>query len=310
MIKTLKITSIVAAVAAIGFVIFVGVFGLNGDADIEKVLSSPGAVEKFKKLATKDTAKQDQVSPLVKQAKAFALRINPPPPPKPKTPKITPTKKPTAKKPIPKPKTQINTKFNLVATCRYEKFPQKSMALLDMPAKGLKWYHQGEEVGHLTIEEIKDGSIVLYKAGQENSRISMPVVKTKSLLKNEDSVPEEPKVTETTILPDMLTLPESVSDAPLPFPKPEVDRRVSPSRRSRKVRPTPKQPSPDQRKKSIEDSIASIRNIMTNYKAPESSENESKAEDLKTWGQLLNSLEKDFENIQEEDNSDANLPEE
>ena len=90
---------------------------------------------------------------------------------------------PGAPKKAPKPKAAtVNNKFKLVATCNYEDQPEKSMALLDMPAKGLKWYRQGQEVNHLVIHQINDGNIVLYKGGVENSVATMPVVNKKTLL--------------------------------------------------------------------------------------------------------------------------------
>ena len=48
----------------------------------------------------------------------------------------------------PRPKAPVTAKFKLVATCRYEDQPEKSLALLNMSAKGLKWFRQGEKVGH------------------------------------------------------------------------------------------------------------------------------------------------------------------
>ena len=142
----------------------------------------------------------------------------------------------------------------------------------------------------------------------------MPVVEKKSLLKDKASVPEQPEITETVVLPDLLVPPESISDAPslMPEPKPDVTKRVSPSRRSRKVRPAPTRPSPDQRKKSLENSITSIRNIMSKPKSSESTGDEGKAEELKMWNQLLNSLEKEHKEIENipESNPNEDLPKE
>lgn len=316
MIKTLKITSLFAVVAAVGFVTFLGVFGLKGDEEIEKFLNVPGVVETFKKLATKTDKSSDQISPLVKQAQAFARIINPPPPPKPKSkPKKTAPKKITKSKPVPpKPKVPVNTKFKLIATCRYEKDPTKSMALLDMPAKGLKWFRQGEEVNHLIIEQIEDGNIVLYKSGKENSRISMPVVKKRSLLKSnlvpnsqpDSEIEHEPVADVFSLLkaagsPDKASaitdkvqeIPETVS----PRPKPRAKKRTLPRRKTRKVRTAPPEPTLEERKTSIDDSIKRIRSIMN------SSEDDQQADETKkTWMGLLKSLETERKKLEKPDN--------
>ena len=286
MIKTLKITSLFAAAAAAGFVIFLGVFELKGDEEIEKFLNSPGVVETFKKLAMKTNKSSDQISPLVKQARAFARIINPPAPPKPKPAKSAPKKTAKLKPARPKPKVAVKAKFKLLATCRYEKDPAKSMALLDMPAKGLKWFRQGEEVNHLIIEQITDGGIILYKSGKENSKISMPVVEKKSLLKNDliaHSQPE-PAADLFSVLKEFAP-PDEVYKTPEttnPLPKPKSNKRTLPRRKTRKVRTAPPEPTLDQRKTSIDNSITNIRKIMTR-----SAEDDPQTEDIqKTWMRL------------------------
>ena len=93
MIKTLKITTLVAAVLCVVLVVTVTAFGLKGDPEIEKFLDSPSIIEELKKVLGQAEATTDQVSPLVKQAQAFALRIDPPPLP------VTPRKGPAIAKP-------------------------------------------------------------------------------------------------------------------------------------------------------------------------------------------------------------------
>ena len=103
MMKTLKVASILVAMCAVGSVVFVVVLGIQGDQQIEELLNSPGAIEEFRKLAKTTDKSQDQVSPLVKFAKDFALRINPPPPPKPpkapSKPRVARKEKPAPPKP-------------------------------------------------------------------------------------------------------------------------------------------------------------------------------------------------------------------
>jgi len=301
MIKTLKITSLFAVAAAAGFVIFLGVFGLKGDEEIEKFLNSPGVVETFKKLAMKTEKSSDQISPLVKQARAFARIINPPAPPKPKPAKSVPQGTAKSKPARPKPKVAVNAKFKLLATCRYEKDPAKSMALLDMPAKGLKWFRQGEEVNHLIIEQITDGGIILYKSGKENSRISIPVIEKKSLLKSDLTAHSQPAP--AVNLPFGLKVPAPPDEVhktpetinPLPGQKP--NKRTLPRRKTIKVRTAPPKPTLEQRKTSIDNSIATIRNIMTG-----STKDNPQTDDIqKTWRGLLKSLETERQNLEKPD---------
>jgi len=80
MIKTLRITSFVAVILAVVFFVFPVIFGVRGDEQVEQFLSSPGVIEKFSKAkGDKDRRSESQISPLVKEAQAFALYLNPPP---------------------------------------------------------------------------------------------------------------------------------------------------------------------------------------------------------------------------------------
>ncbi len=327
MLKTLKITSILVALTALAVVVMLVIFGLKGDVGIEEYLGLPGAVEKFRKLAKPANGQQDATSPLVNAALAFVLRIDPPPPPKPK-PKSRPKSKPkpvvakvTPKKapPPPKPKKKVvNVKFKLVATCRYDDRPEKSLALLNLTSKGTKWFRQGEEVGHLVIQEIKDGSIVLYKDGQENSEISVPKVvsKIRSLLKSDQdastSKPGSSDPSVTLVKPSKKTAstqpePDVVRNRVRRAPNPAAAtatrpsttpasatttrrpaRRV-PNRRvtSRKPTPRPKPQTPEERKASLDKSIAGVKDAIGRTKGKNASK------DMEIWQKLLDSLEKD-----------------
>ena len=80
MIKTLRITSITAAILAVVFFILPTVFGIRSDKQSEQFLNSVGAIEKFNEAkGNKSRKSEERTSPLVKQAKAFSLYLNPPP---------------------------------------------------------------------------------------------------------------------------------------------------------------------------------------------------------------------------------------
>lgn len=182
MIKTLRITSIVAAVLAVivvVFFVFSVVFG--SDERIKELLSSPGVIKKFEKtVGNKPRGDASQESPLVKQAGAFALYLNPP---KPKTPK-TATGRTTGiiRGPAATPK------FKVIGTSCYKGRPELSIALIDEPGKGLHWVRQSSKVGHLLIEQIKDGLIVV-KDNKGTFEIMAEQKPETSLLEGASAVP-------------------------------------------------------------------------------------------------------------------------
>ncbi|MDH4239576.1 MAG: hypothetical protein OEW48_08445, partial [Phycisphaerae bacterium] len=193
MIKTLRITTIIAAFLAVGLLAFPVVYGNWGDEEIEKFLKSPGAIEKFNKAKGAKVNTGSQVSPLVKQATLFAMIINPPPPP---PAPINRAKPPEARKvvSIPVPLGPVTTKFKLIGTSYYASRPALSLAYIDEPGKGLHWVRQGSNVAHLLIEEVKDGSIIV-KDRETTVTLVAERAPKKSLIKGETTS------TSTTTLP-------------------------------------------------------------------------------------------------------------
>ena len=159
MVKTLRITTIIAALLAAGFLIFPAVLEARGDKAIEEFLKSPGAIEKFQRARGDQAEGEGQISPLVKQARAFALYLNPP-----KRPARTATR-PSRPQPAPRPKV-TSAKFKLVGTSFYALHPDLSLAMIDEVGKGIRWVRQSGRVGHLVIEQIKDGLVVVKDGGR------------------------------------------------------------------------------------------------------------------------------------------------
>ncbi|MBC8379067.1 MAG: hypothetical protein H8E62_07830, partial [Planctomycetes bacterium] len=85
MLKTLRITSLIAFVLAVCGVILILLWGLKGRPDIKDFLQTPGITEILKKPGEVEKDDKEPVSPLVTQAHEFALRIVPPSPPEPPT---------------------------------------------------------------------------------------------------------------------------------------------------------------------------------------------------------------------------------
>ncbi len=179
MIKTLRITSVAAVALAVVFFAFPAVFGVRGDQQTERFLNSAGVIEKFNKLRSGKSAKgRSQVSPLVKQAEAFALYLDPP------KPKIKTVVKPDELRdiPLPRPDVVSASKFTLIGTSYYASHPELSLALIDEVGKGLHWVRQSGKVGHLIIEEVKAGLVVV-RDGQRTFELAPQRLKKRSLLK-------------------------------------------------------------------------------------------------------------------------------
>lgn len=193
MIKTLRITTIIAAALAVVVLALPVVFGGRRDKDMQGFLNSASVVERFKQAAggsAHTTSAQD--SPLVKQAQAFARFLNPPRP-----------RRPIPHTPIgpPRPKTPVAPKFGLVGTSYYAANPELSLAFINEPGKGLRWVRQGSQIGHVAIEQVKDGLIVL-RDGQRTFEMTVPPPPKTTLLDTgpaTSSVPGRPASPQATV---------------------------------------------------------------------------------------------------------------
>lgn len=225
MIKTLRITTFIAAILAVGVLAFPVVYGYRGDEQIEKFLNSPGAIERFKKAKGNKVKPGSQVSPLVKQAGLFGLYLNPPKQaPAPKSPRTPVARTPTT---ITEPPKVFSTKFTLIGTSYYASRPELSLAYIDEPGKGLHWVRQGDMVSHLVIQEVKDGSVIVKNRDELNTLVVARTPK-KSLLKSDNtskSTSVMPGVSST--ITSTASVQTSVKPA-LPLPTPSAaDRAVA-----------------------------------------------------------------------------------
>ena len=166
MIKTLRITSVVAAILAGIFFVFPVVYGVRSDERIDEFLKLPSVREKFEDAAdNKANTGESRVSPLVEQAEAFALYLNP--------------LKPTMRKAAKGAKTTnfadrlpVTPKFKVFATSYFAENPELSQALIDEPGKGRYWIRQSSKVGHLLVEQVKDGLVVV-KSSKETFELEI-----------------------------------------------------------------------------------------------------------------------------------------
>ena len=165
MINLLRIISLIAAVLAIVFFVFPIVYGVDRDEQVKDFLKTPEIREQFENAADSRINKnKDLTSPLVQQARAFASYLNP---------------KPTARRARMGSKASnianslpVTPKFKLRCTSYCADDPNLSLALIDEPGKGRHWVRQSNRVGHLLIEQIKDGLIVI-KGSKESFEMTI-----------------------------------------------------------------------------------------------------------------------------------------
>jgi hypothetical protein len=289
MLKLVKMVSVLAVLLAFLTVSTIGylmVFGNTRINDRANLLAEESAIESFLKALGTRLPNKNQISPLVKQAGILALRINPPKPKVKPTPVAGNNKPVPVKKTVVKPVRKVSTKFSLLATCQYENFPEKSLALVDLTAKGHQWIREGDEVGHLTVHKITDGSVILYQNGKEHSIINLPDQPESKLLK---------KVTVTT--PKVVEIKAIERIVKPLLPKTEV----KPTRQKTVRQPQPHKlpvkpaPQPQPRKlpakltKSAKEMMSAIGNIIKETEALP--DKDKQADDVKLWAEVLKKLE-------------------
>jgi hypothetical protein len=167
MINTLRITGVIAVILAGVLFVFPVVFGVRNDALINEFLGSPGAREKFEKAtSSKAQNNEERASPLVQQAEAFALYLNPP---KSSVAAASRDQKATG---LVRPLQSVSPKFKVFATTYFHNNPEMSRALIDEPGRGRHWVRQSSTVGHLVIDQVKDG-IVVVKSNEETFEVPL-----------------------------------------------------------------------------------------------------------------------------------------
>jgi hypothetical protein len=183
----LRITTIIAVIAAVVLLILPVVYGVRKDPKIEDILKAKNAVDKFMATRGQNPARDDEkTSPLVKEAMKYSNTINPPPPPPSEAPSA-----PVAQETRP---IVVTPKFDLIGTSYYPQRPESSYALINEPGKGYNWVKQGSNVEHLVISDIKDGSITV-KDGQKTSEMKVPVQESwRNLLKKPSASDAQPAI--------------------------------------------------------------------------------------------------------------------
>jgi hypothetical protein len=166
MIKLLYIIGFLALISAGALFLPFGIILLQGEPQ-EKNNPEISVIEKFQTLqSSSKNNNQIFISPLVKQARLYALYLNPPEPPTPKI--ISQPQKPVHRPLVTTPK------FRLLSTSYYRCNPEKSLALVSEPGKGDHWIAKGERVGNFIVERVEKGSIV-YRVGNQSHEMKIAI---------------------------------------------------------------------------------------------------------------------------------------
>jgi hypothetical protein len=268
MVKTLRITTILIAVAALGFIIFIAAKGIASDESIEEFLATLGIAEQLQAGSAVKSDAIEQDTPLIRQAKAFALRINPPPPPEPVRTEPTPEEI--------RPQATITAKFKLVGTSYYAGNEKNSWALIDEIGKGWHWVKEGEKIGYLVIEKIGMGAVLIRDGS-----------KTYELTAESEQKPDY--VTSFTGKGEDKTIPAWQGKGSTLTEATSTDQTSVSSTEN-------VQPEPEPTKEEMQDNINWLKQIQDNPEklgmAPE------EANELKGLGEILKSFETQIQNTE------------
>ncbi len=275
MTKALRITSIIVAAAAVLLIILPAVFSSGMDEQTQSLLDSPGVLESLKK--TTAVADTSTVSPLVQQARKFANYLNPPPPPKSARPAPVSNNRPSIR-----PQTEVSAKFDLLGTSYYPLRPELSLALIDEPGKGLRWIRQSSKIGHLVVEEVNDGKVVI-RDGTRTYELPAKRTPKRSLIKGESSQG-------TQALPS--DVPRTTAPpSPTVIANPSRFRRPAPRSDARNDTPTVNPPEPQQDYQSSKDFTPSKKDVIFEQFIKETEGIEDPNEWLKRADELMEQLE-------------------
>ncbi|MFA5784847.1 MAG: hypothetical protein WC962_08195, partial [Phycisphaerae bacterium] len=244
------------------------------------ILDSPSVLESIKK--NTGSAQSGAESPLVQQAKKFALYLDPPPPPRPATP--PPTRR-TSSRPEPK----VSAKFELLGTSYYAERPELSLALIDEPGVGLRWIRQSNKIGNFTIEEVQDGKVII-NDGQSTYELEPKLVPKRSLLKGESS--------------SFITSLNSASE--FDVPEPSVSRAARNTSR-RTVRQSRSLPSRPETSSNPSDYVQSEQDRIQAELLEKFAQETEQIDDPNEWMEKADELMKQLENSSEVSDGEAQM---
>jgi hypothetical protein len=255
---------------------------------LKDIITKPGVAEQMQSnYGGKTTYDGQQDTPLVIQARKFALRINPPPPPE-------PVHKQSENRPI-RPQAEIAPQFKLIATSYHFSDQKQSWALIDEVGKGLHWVRQGSVVGHLNIQKVGDGGVLIDDNGKKYE-----------LLADRQSKPELVKsYTGKLDKPEPIVLLE-------PGQKASQTTESTPSAQDVTGTDAPQEPAtqeltPEEQLQQTQSSIEWLKQ-MTSKDPNSAGMSAAEANELNGFGEILKTLEAEAQQLQAKTVSGPNKP--
>ncbi len=165
MVRALQILGLCMLFAAGGILALSVLLWRRDDPRLGEIRNWPNAIETFQTGGSRADDPSRERPPLVVQAEAFALLLNPPKSPE-TPPALTLAGSPKPALPAIRPPAP-SANFKVRATSYYPNQREKSMALIAEAgaAEGSeRWVKEGSQLGHFVIQEIRRGSIT-YRDG-------------------------------------------------------------------------------------------------------------------------------------------------
>ncbi len=185
MARMLTVAAVLALLAS-GAVVFLSALEVLRHESATEGFQTTSLVERFRQRA-RSREHQPLTSPLVEQAKIFALILDPP---KLAQPRIAP-KRVTARKQTVRTAPAISPavsvpKFRLQGVSFYPSHPEKSMALIAEVGQSseARWVKEGDRWGHFVIHEIRRGIVVCRSAEQLHEVVVERGTGLRSLVRN------------------------------------------------------------------------------------------------------------------------------
>ncbi|MFA5293100.1 MAG: hypothetical protein WC496_08715 [Phycisphaerae bacterium] len=292
MFKINMITRFLAVLLVLGFFAFTVVPCRAGDAKLENLLKNPGVAEQMQAIyGGEKSLDNEQETPLVKQAKAFALRINPPPPPEP----VRSAPSPAA---VIRPQATVTAKFKLIGTSYHLGDDADSWALIDEVGKGLHWVQQGGKVGYLTIEKVGDGSVLINDNGKRYELTAERQTKPDFVKSYTGIVSNDKPIALWEGMEKVTGQAESVEPPPANISQPVAEPNVA---------PVPEL-SPEELRQHTQKNIEWLKQLQQD---PNSNITSGEANELGGLGELLKTLENELkqqEEILASDNNALQVP--
>jgi len=293
MIKTLRITSVVAAILAGVFFVFPVVYGVRSDERVDEFLRQPSVRKKFEDVVdNKEKTGESRLSPLVEQAEAFALYLNPVKTTAQKTSKGYKTTSISEK-------VSVTPKFKVFGTSYCAGNPEMSLALIDEPGRGRHWVRQSGKVGHLLIEQIKDG-VVVVKSSDQTFELLIEENPEKSTIKR--SSPASTKTSSfsraRSQLPFSRRTPASVTRKPLITPRKSItseDNKEKMGELVNKLKDLRRDTNSDNTAPGLggEERAARIEELISKFKSTSTRVSAEEAKKLGNLGEELKGIRKD-----------------